>query len=214
MRIVAGEWRGRALAAPPGRDTRPTADRVRQALFDMLLHAPWGGREAVVGARVLDAFAGTGALGLEALSRGAAHAVFVERDRDALRALRANIATCRAEARSTVMPADLLALCPDPGSPPARIARIRAPGAAGLPGSGLSASLDCPDPGRDLLFLDPPYGQDLIPRALARLRASGWIARGALIIAETARDEPLSLPGAPLAERTHGAARLTVWREP
>ena len=214
MRIVAGEWRGRALAAPPGRDTRPTADRVRQALFDMLLHAPWGGREAVAGARVLDAFAGTGALGLEALSRGAAHATFVERDRAALAVLRANIAACRAEARSTVLVCDVLVLRPHPGSSPARIARIGAPGAAGLPGSGLPNAADCPDQGCNLIFLDPPYGEDLIPRALASLRASGWIARGGLIIAETARDEPLATPGEPLAERAHGAARMTVWREP
>ena len=95
MRIVAGAWRGRTLVAPPGAATRPTADRVRQALFDMLLHAPWAGRDAIEGAVVLDAFAGTGALGLEALSRGAARAVFIERDRAALAALRANIAACR-----------------------------------------------------------------------------------------------------------------------
>ena len=69
MRIVAGAWRGRSLLAPSGQTTRPTADRVRQALFDMLLHAPWGGRDGLEGARVLDAFAGTGGLGLEALSR-------------------------------------------------------------------------------------------------------------------------------------------------
>ena len=81
MRIVAGAWRGRSLAAPPGAATRPTADRVRQALFDMLMHAPWAGPDAVRGARVLDAFAGTGAMGLEALSRGAAHATFLENDR-------------------------------------------------------------------------------------------------------------------------------------
>ena len=99
MRIVAGAWRGRALQAPPGDTTRPTADRVRQALFDMLLHAPWGGRDAVEGARVLDVFAGTGALGLEALSRGAAFATFIEQDRAALAALRANIATLRAAGR-------------------------------------------------------------------------------------------------------------------
>ncbi len=88
MRIIGGAWRGRPLVAPAGRATRPTADRVRQALFDRLLHAPWAGRAAIDGARVLDAFAGTGALGLEALSRGAAEAVFIERDRAALRALR------------------------------------------------------------------------------------------------------------------------------
>ena len=75
MRIIAGAWRGRALIAPPGHATRPTADRVRQALFDILLHAPWGGHEVVEGTHVLDAFAGTGALGLEALSRGAVEEV-------------------------------------------------------------------------------------------------------------------------------------------
>ena len=80
MRIVAGAWRGRRLNAPVGQETRPTADRVRQSLFDMLMHAPWGGRSLLDGAVVLDAFAGTGALGLEALSRGAARAVFFEQD--------------------------------------------------------------------------------------------------------------------------------------
>lgn len=102
MRIVGGAWRGRALVAPAGAVTRPTAERVRQALFDMLLHAPWAGPSTVIGARVLDGFAGTGALGLEALSRGAAHATFVECDRAALAALRANIAACRATAVDVV----------------------------------------------------------------------------------------------------------------
>ena len=106
MRIIAGQHRGRRLAAPAGQATRPTADRVRQALFDMLWHAPWAGRERVEDARVLDAFAGTGALGLEALSRGAAAATFLETDRAALAALRANIAACREEARCRVLPAD------------------------------------------------------------------------------------------------------------
>src|SRR5919202_2995452 len=106
MRIIAGRHRGRRLAAPPGEATRPTADRVRQALFDMLWHAPWAGRAAVEEARVLDAFAGTGALGLEALSRGAAHTTFLETDRAALAALRANIAACGERERSAVLPAD------------------------------------------------------------------------------------------------------------
>ncbi len=98
MRIVAGAWKGRNLAAPAGNATRPTADRARQALFDMLFHAPWGGRDLVVGAQVLDGFAGTGALGLEALSRGAAHGHFFETDPGALAALRSNIASFRAHA--------------------------------------------------------------------------------------------------------------------
>ena len=109
MRIVAGTWRGRGLIAPPGGHTRPTADRVRQALFDMLLHAPWGGRDAVEGAHVLDVFAGTGALGLEALSRGAAHVTFIEHDRAALAALRANITALHAEQSCTVLAIDALA---------------------------------------------------------------------------------------------------------
>jgi 16S rRNA (guanine966-N2)-methyltransferase len=180
MRIVAGTWRGRALIAPPGAATRPTADRVRQALFDMLLHAPWGGRDTVAGAHALDVFAGTGALGLEALSRGAAHATFVEHDRAALAALRVNIAACRAEDRSTILAADALAV------PQGEAAR--------------------------LIFLDPPYRHDLVPRAVARLHAAGRIAPGALLIAETAREEPPPTAEPLLAERSHGAARLSIWR--
>ncbi len=112
MRIIAGKWRGRVLVAPAGQKTRPTVERVRQALFDRLMHAPWGGRGVIEGARVLDVFAGTGALGLEALSRGAAHATFMEPDSAALAALRANIAACRAEA--TVLAGD--ARRPPPGT--------------------------------------------------------------------------------------------------
>ena len=148
----------------------------------MLLHAPWGGREGIEGAKVLDAFAGTGALGLEALSRGAATACFIERDRAALTALRANIAACRAGDVCTVVAADALA--------------ARRGVACGL------------------VFLDPPYGQDLAPRALDRLAATGWIADGAMVVAETGRDEALLLPGELLAERAHGAARITIWRLP
>jgi 16S rRNA (guanine966-N2)-methyltransferase len=178
MRIVAGTWRGRVLVAPKGEATRPTADRVRQALFDMLLHAPWGGYEAVRGAEVLDAFAGTGALGLEALSRGAARAHFIERDRAALAALRANVAALGAAA--VVHAGD--ALHPPPGV------------ACGL------------------VFLDPPYGQGLVERALAALAAAGWIAAGALVVAETGREEAPLGWGTLLAERSHGAARINVLR--
>ena len=181
MRIVAGTWRGRTLVAPAGQSTRPTADRVRQALFDMLLHAPWAGRDAVEGAHVLDAFAGTGALGLEALSRGAAHASFLEPDRAALAALRANITACRAADRTTVLAVDAT-------RPPA-------------------AKTAC-----SLVFLDPPYGQGLVPRALTALRGAGWLTTGALIVAETGVTEVLEEVGAPLVVRDHGTARITVWR--
>ncbi len=115
MRIVGGAWRGRRLVAPPGRLTRPTSDRTRQALFDMLLHAPWADADALEGASVLDVFAGTGALGLEALSRGAASATFIEREPAALRALRMNVAACGAERQCLVLEGD--ALDPPVGSP-------------------------------------------------------------------------------------------------
>ena len=161
-------------------DTRPTADRVRQALFDMLMHAPWAGRACIEDALVLDVFAGTGALGLEALSRGAARAVFVENARPALTALRANIAACKAADRCEVLPVDTLSIL-----------------------GGDKAAI---------VFLDPPYGQDLVPRALARLRTVGRVGPGSLVVAETGRDEA-ALAVEALAERTHGAARITIWRE-
>ncbi len=183
MRIIAGALRGRVLQAPAGLATRPTAQRMRQALFDMLMHAPWAeGR--VGGARVLDAFAGTGALGLEALSRGAASCVFLEKDRAALAVVRANVAACRMETAAQVVAGDAL-------RPPA------------LAGAGC-----------DLVFLDPPYGQDLVPKAVAALAAAGWITPGALVIAEIGREEVLALPGEKLVERGHGAALVTAWGMP
>jgi len=183
MRIVAGRLRGRALQAPAGATTRPTADRVRQALFDSLWHAPWAGRARIEGAAVLDAFAGTGALGLEALSRGAAQVTFLEKDRAALAALRANVAALGAEDEARILPGDAL----------------RPPRAAAPCG---------------LLFLDPPYGADLGPRALVALGAAGWIAPGALACLEIGRDEAVpQLEGwEVLAERAHGAARILVLR--
>jgi 16S rRNA (guanine966-N2)-methyltransferase len=182
MRIVAGHHRGRSLAAPAGETTRPTSDRVRQALFDMLLHAPWAGRDTLQEARVLDAFAGTGALGLEALSRGAAHATFIEHDRAALATLRGNIAMLKEDGRCRVIPGDAT-------RPP-------------------MADAPC-----SLLFLDPPYGKRLVPKALAALGAAGWIVPGALIVAEVGREEPLDPAGfASVAERAHGAARLVMLR--
>ncbi len=137
MRIVAGAWRGRRLVAPPGSATRPTADRVRQALFDSLLHAPWGGRTLFEGAQVLDAFAGTGALGLEALSRGAARATFFESDGAAMAALRANIAACRAGAACTVLAAD--ATLPPPAPAPCRLVFLDPPYRRGLAARTLDA---------------------------------------------------------------------------
>jgi 16S rRNA (guanine966-N2)-methyltransferase len=183
MRIIAGQWRGRALVAPPGLITRPTSDRARQSIFDQLWHAPWAGRAMLENATVLDAFAGTGAMGLEALSRGAARCFFMEQDRAALAALRANIAACKAGDACRVIAGDVTE--PPPAAAPC-----------------------------SLVFLDPPYGKGLVSRALVALRAKGWIAPGALIIAETGRDEDaVTLPGfEAMSIREHGAARLSALR--
>lgn len=131
MRIISGQWRGRNLIAPPGDSTRPTADRVREALFSMLA-SRIGSFE---GLRILDGFAGTGALGLEALSRGAAHATFVERDPDAVKALKTNIAGLNAVADVVAAPietlgparapCDLILLDPPYGSGLGEVALVR-----------------------------------------------------------------------------------------
>ncbi len=153
MRIIAGKWRGTRLAALGKGDElarlRPTPDRVRESLFSMLTH-----RDAIVGKRVLDLFAGTGALGLEALSRGAEHAVFVESGRVGQRLITANIAKLNAGECATLLTADATKLRQAPGDP------------------------------FDLVFLDPPYGKDLGQRALAAADAGGWIADDALIVWE------------------------------
>ncbi len=153
---------------------------MRQAIFDMLVHASWGGRALLDGASVLDAFAGTGALGLEALSRGAAQVVFIENNAQALRILGTNVASCNAASRARVIEADVL----------------RAPRGAR----------------QTIVFLDPPYGRGLIPLALQALREAGWVASGTLIVAETGRLETVHIDH--LARKTHGAAQVTVWREP
>ena len=179
MRIIAGAWRGRRLEAPAGETTRPTADRTRQALFDMMLHAPWGGRDLLDGASVLDAFAGTGALGLEALSRGAGQAVFMEKDRAAASVLQRNIAACGAESRARVFVTD--ATRPPRGSV------------------------------QEIIFLDPPYDYDLLNLSLHALRESGWIGTETIIVAEVRRSASLEVRGI-LAERSHGEAKIIVWR--
>jgi 16S rRNA (guanine966-N2)-methyltransferase len=181
IRIIAGAWRGKTLSAPPGLATRPTSQRMRQAIFDMLMHAPWGGRALLEGARVLDGFAGTGAMGLEALSRGAAFATFIESDRAALALLRANLAVCGALDRSRVLAGDVL-----------RVPR---------------------GTGQALVFLDPPYGNNLLPAAETALRHAGWIARGTVVVSESGHLDSTPNYGDILAERLHGAARVIVWRE-
>lgn len=185
MRIVGGRLKGRSLLSPQGRTTRPTGERAREAAFNILAHAPWAG--AIGGARVIDLFAGSGALGFEALSRGAAFCLFVETDAAARGAIRAN-----AEALG------LTGLC--------RVHRRDAT-AHGPKPAGLGASFD-------LAFLDPPYGQGLAEPALARLAQGGWLAPGALAMVETAAEEPIAPgPGYALCERRlYGAAAIAFLR--
>jgi 16S rRNA (guanine966-N2)-methyltransferase len=135
MRIVGGRHRGRALVAPPGSDVRPTSDRAREALFNILSHGAFNApfRDAVV----LDAFAGTGALGLEALSRGAAEAYFLETDRRALDALRRNVEGLGETARAHILAGD--ATRPRPALRAAAVAFLDPPYGSGLAGPALTA---------------------------------------------------------------------------
>jgi 16S rRNA (guanine966-N2)-methyltransferase len=168
MRVIAGEWRGRPLTAPPGVATRPTSDRVREALFSIL-----GGK--VPGARVLDLFAGSGALGIEALSRGAASATFVDAAAAAIRAIEGNVATLRASAE--VRKTDALRF----------LAAARERGAL-----------------YDLVFLDPPYrdAERLAPALSEALPAV--LAPGAVAVAESDRRAPLDLTLPLHDERRYG----------
>jgi len=182
MRIVAGVHRGRQIVAPKGHSTRPTADRTRQAVFNMLEHASWG--RALADARVIDLFAGSGALGLEALSRGAVHATFIENARTALGVLADNIARLGVAPLTTVWPLD-----------------ATRPSAA--------AAAPC-----DLVFLDPPYGKGLVIPALASMRDGGWLATGAIISVESnSEPPPVQAPGFERLEtRSWGASSVTFLR--
>jgi 16S rRNA (guanine966-N2)-methyltransferase len=184
MRIVGGKFRGRVLAAPPGRDTRPTSDRAREAVFNILEHAPWSpGLEA---RRVLDLFAGSGALGLEAMSRGAAFALFVETEARARGAIRDNVEALGLFGATRIHRRDAT----DLGAKPA----------------GLGALFD-------LVFLDPPYGQEMGERALPRLRDGGWITPDALIVFECAAGETPATAGFELLDaRVYGAAQVLFLR--
>jgi len=184
MRIIAGRLRGKKLAEVGAGDAtahlRPTTDRVRESLFNLIASGKHG--DPITGARVLDLFAGTGALGLEALSRGAAHVTFVDDGAVAQKLLRENVALCAAQSASQILRRDATALGPVRGAP------------------------------FDLLFLDPPYGATLGERALAEALAEGWIAPGALIVwEESAPPLPppgLTL----LDQRSYGGTVITLLR--
>ncbi|HYM29942.1 MAG TPA: 16S rRNA (guanine(966)-N(2))-methyltransferase RsmD [Candidatus Cybelea sp.] len=186
LRIVGGLWRGRTIRAGDNARIRPTSERTREALFDILAHAaPFRTEHGPMprGITVLDVFAGTGALGLEALSRGAKHAVMLDNDAGAATLIRGNIAKLEADDRASVLQRDAL-----------------------NPGIGAHKAL--------LVLLDPPYGSNLAAPALAALDAAGWIAPGATAVAELAVNEDLVPPNgfAVLDTRRYGKAKLIFLR--
>lgn len=185
MRIVGGRHRGRRLESPANPAIRPTSDRARESLFNILEHGKFaaGGLSSVRGARVLDAFCGTGALGLEALSRGAAHATFLDSDAAALDLARRNAAALSESEHATFLRAD--ATRPPPPREPCT-----------------------------LILLDPPYAQDFAESAVSALVRNGWAAAGAILVVETVkREKPLSSSQLTLVdERSYGKAKLNFYR--
>jgi 16S rRNA (guanine966-N2)-methyltransferase len=185
VRIVAGSLKGRSITTPEGQGTRPTSDRARQAVFNVLEHAAWA--EPLDGMRVMDLYAGSGALGFEALSRGAAFALFVETDEEARGAIRENADAFHVMDRTRVHRRSAIDLGPRPGSD----------------GEAF-----------DLAFLDPPYRKGLGEQTLARLLEGGWLKPGALVVFERGADEPeIDTPGYErLDARNYGAARVLFLR--
>lgn len=185
MRIIGGSFKGRAIRTPEGRNTRPTSDRARESLFNVLAHAEWA--PGLEGARVIDAFAGSGALGFEAVSRGAAFCLFVETDAAARGCIRDNVEAFQLFGNTRIHRRSATDLGPKP--------------------AGLGAQFD-------LVFLDPPYHQGLVPLAMEQLVSGQWLSPDALVVAETGSDEPpLTVDGwTALDERAYGAARVTFLR--
>ena len=182
MRIVGGRFRGRTLSGPRTMAVRPTSDRLREAVFNVLAHA-YG--DPIEGARVLDLFAGTGALGLEALSRGAASALFVDDSAEGRGLVRANVEALGVAGITKVFRRDAT-----------RLGEVH------------------PNLPFTLAFCDPPYGRGLATAALASAMAGGWFAPGAMVVVEEAADAPLELPEglALLEERTYGDTKVIFAR--
>lgn len=185
MRVVGGSLRGRALATPAHEGVRPTSDRVRESLFNILLHGIDGFEIERV--RVIDLFAGTGALGVEALSRGAAYALLVDSEPESRALIRRNVEAFGLTGATKIWRRDATDLGP----------------AGNMTPFGLA-------------FLDPPYGQGLAERALASLVGGGWLAPGAVVVVEERKGAAPVLP-APLAEidrRGWGDTEVTFARMP
>jgi 16S rRNA (guanine966-N2)-methyltransferase len=185
VRVVAGEAKGRRLVSPPAVTTRAATERIRESLFATL-------EPILEDARVLDLFAGAGTLGIEALSRGAAHATFVERDRSALSAIRANLAATGFADRARVVAANVTVFL----------------GRAADAGVGAPAS----EARYDLVFCDPPFADvDLLSATLAHPGLRATLAPGALVIARAMRKHPPAIPATARVEREKVIGEETLW---
>ena len=182
MRVTGGKYGGRVLAPPPDMRVRPTSDKVRQAIFNMLMHRDFGIDFTLEGAKVADLFAGTGALGIEALSHGAKFCLFVDDAAESRALIRTNVDTLQLTGISKIWRRDATDLGPL--------------------GAGAGGPFD-------LVFMDPPYRKDLIAGALKSLLAGGWLADRALIVAECAEDETIDTAGFELADtRSYGETKV------
>lgn len=188
MRITGGQFRGRTLAAPPDARVRPTSDKVRQAIFNILAHNDFGTGFSLAGARVAELFAGTGALGIEALSHGGRFCLFVDDSAESRALIRTNVEALQLTGVTKIWRRDATQLGPVPA------------------GSGGPF---------DLVFLDPPYRKALVPAAMASLVEGKWLALGALLVAETAEDEPppSSSDFRMLDNRVYGDTRVSFWQQ-
>lgn len=185
MRIISGKFRGLSLATPKDERVRPTSDRVREAIFNVIAHNDFGTDFSLNGARVLDLFAGTGALGLEALSRGASFVMFVDDHFESRALIRRNVEAAHATGATKIWRRDAAVL----GDIPAN-----AGGAF------------------DLVFIDPPYRKGLAERALGSLVSGNWLTERCLLVVETAENEMLDLPPSLLIEddRVYGETRVRL----
>ena len=185
MRIVSGRFKGRTLKAPGDAALRPTSDKVRQAIFNILEHAGFAAGFSLEGARVVDVFAGTGALGLEALSRGAKYCLFIEDAAESRAIIRENVEALGLTGASKIWRRDATNL----------------------------GALDTLAP-FDLAFLDPPYRRSLIAPALTGLATGGWLNPNALVIAEAAEDEAMPVVEGyeMLDDRVYGDTRIAFMR--
>jgi 16S rRNA (guanine966-N2)-methyltransferase len=187
MRVTGGQARGRILKVPDTNTVRPTSDKMRQMLFNMLAHSVWATQASfeLLGAHVLDGFCGTGALGIEALSRGAASCIFIDHDGRVLQTAQANVKACGYEGQSQF----LIKGCHNIAARPEKI------------------------PPRQLVLIDPPYHKDFVPSALTSLIEGKWLAPDALVIAETEKGWAGQIPEAldNIHVRIDGDSQLNVW---